>query len=97
MFVTISKFRSKVGEEDAIIALHESWQCVLQPIARGYISGELLRNFKDASEFIAIRRFVNQDSARDLANNPEEDAWYRRVVSLTESTPTLTEYTSEWP
>jgi hypothetical protein len=97
MFVTISKFRSKVGEEDAIIALHESWQRVLQPIARGYISGELLRNFKDASEFIAIRRFVNQDSARDLANNPEEDAWYRRVISLTESIPTLTEYTSEWP
>jgi heme-degrading monooxygenase HmoA len=97
MFVTISTYRSKVGEEDAIIALHESWQSLLQPNARGYLSGELLRNLKDTSEFIAIRRFVNQESASALANNPEEDAWYRRVVSLTENIPTLIEYTSEWP
>lgn len=97
MFVTISTFRSKVGEEDALIALHESWQRILQPQARGYISGELLRNIKDTSEFISIRRFVNQQSASELARNPEEDAWYRRVVSLTENTPTLKEYTTEWP
>ena len=48
-------------------------------------------------EFIAIMRFESQESARALANDPEQDAWYQRVVSLTENVPTLTEYTSEWP
>ncbi len=97
MFVTISVYRARTGEEDAIIALHEDWQCNRQPRARGYLSGELLRNVEDASEFIAIMRFENQESACALANDREQDAWYRRVVSLTENVPVLTGYTSEWP
>ena len=44
MFVTVSMYRAKAGEEDAIIALHEDWQRTLQSKARGYLSGELLRN-----------------------------------------------------
>src|SRR5712692_8009174 len=97
MFVTVSTYRAKAGEEDAIIALHEDWQRKMQPRVRGYLSGELLRKAEDLREFIAIMRFESQESARALANDPEHDAWYRRVVSLTENVPVLTEYTSEWP
>lgn len=97
MFVTVSTYRAKAGEEDAIIALHEDWQRHVQPRATGYLSGELLRKAEDSREFIAIMRFESQEPARTLANDPEHDAWYRRVVSLTESVPLLTEYTSEWP
>lgn len=97
MFVTVSTYKAKAGEEDAIIALHEDWQRHLQPHARGYLSGELLRNIMDSREFIAIMRFENQEAAQALTNDPEQDAWYQRVVSLTENVPTLTEYTSEWP
>lgn len=97
MFVTVSTYKAKVGEEDAIIALHEDWQRHQQLHARGYLSGELLRNVMDSREFIAIMRFENQEAAQALTNNPERKAWYQRVVSLTENVPTLTEYTSEWP
>ena len=97
MFVTVSTYKAKAGEEDAIIALHEAWQRHQQPHARGYLSGELLRNVKDSREFIAIMRFEAQEAAQALANDPEREAWYQRVVSLTENVPTLTEYTSEWP
>ena len=96
MFVTISTYRAKVGEEDAIIALHEDWQRNQRPRAMGYLSGELLRNVKAPREFIAIMRFESQESARALANDREQDAWYRRIVSLTENIPVLIEYTSEW-
>lgn len=96
MFVTVSTYRAKVGEEDAIIALHEDWQLNQRPRAMGYLSGELLRNVKAPREFIAIMRFESQESARALANDREQDAWYRRVVSLTENVPVLTEHTSEW-
>src|SRR6266568_657773 len=96
MFVTVSTYRAKAGEEDAIIALHEDWQRNMQPRAKGYLSGELLRQVEDSREFIAIMRFESQEPARALANDPEQDTWYRRIVSLTENVPVLTEYTSEW-
>ena len=97
MFVTVSTYRAKAGEEDAIIALYEDWQRNIQPRAKGYLSGELLRKAEDSREFIAIMRFESQELAHALANDPEQDAWYRRVVSLTENVPVLTGYTSEWP
>jgi antibiotic biosynthesis monooxygenase (ABM) superfamily enzyme len=97
MFVTVSTYKAKAGEEDAIIALHEAWQSHQQLHAKGYLSGELLRNIVDSREFIAIMRFENKEAAQALTNNPERKAWYKRVVSLTENVPSLTEYTSEWP
>lgn len=96
MFVAVSTYKAKPGEEDAIIALHEDWQRHQQPGAKGYLSGELLRNAIDSREFVAIMRFENQEAAQALTNNPEQKAWYQRLVSLTEDTPIRIEYTSEW-
>jgi len=97
MFVAVSIYRAKAGEEDAIIALHEAWQRHQQPRAKGYLSGELLRNTQAPREFVAIMRFENPAFAQALANDPERNAWYRRLVSLVENVPVLTEYTREWP
>jgi len=97
MFVTISIYRAKAGEEDAVIALHEDWQHNQQARTQGYLSGELLRNIQTPREFVAIMRFENQALAQALANDPERNAWYRRLVSLVENVPILTEYTREWP
>ena len=96
MFVTVSTYRAKAGEEDAIIALHEDWQRHQQAQARGYLSGELLRNVDASREFIAIMRFESQEAAQVLANDPERETWYRRLVSLTEGISIRTEYMSEW-
>ncbi len=96
MFVTVFTYRAKAGEEDAIIALHEDWQRNQQLRAKGFLTGELLRNVEDPNEFIAIMHFKDQESAQLLADDLEQNAWYRRVASLTENRPMLTEYTSEW-
>ena len=96
MFVTLSTYQARQGEEDAVIALHEAWQRYQQPNARGYLSGELLRNVMDSREFIAIMRFESEEAAQALANDPKRVAWYQRLVSLTEDTPIHTEHTSEW-
>ena len=69
MFVTISIYQARDGEEDAIIGLHEDWQRTLQSQARGYLSGELLRNIKNSGEFLSIMRFETQQAAHILANN----------------------------
>ena len=96
MFVTVSTYQARAGEEDAIVALHEDWQRTLQPKAVGYISGELLRNVANACEFIVIKRFESRESAQALANDPKQHAWYRRLVSLVENVPVRAEYNSEW-
>ena len=97
MFVTVSIYRAKAGEEDAVIALHEYWQRNQQARAQGYLSGELLRNTQAPREFVAIMRFESSEFAQALANDPERNAWYKRLVSLVENVPVLTEYTREWP
>ena len=96
MFVTVSTYKARAGEEDAIIALHEDWQRHQRPRARGYLSGELLRNVEASREFIAIMRFESRESAQAFTNDPERAAWYQRLVSLTEHTPSRTDYASEW-
>ena len=90
-------FETILGEEDAVIALHEDWQRNQQAKTQGYLSGELLRNIHVPYEFVAIMRFENRAFAQALANDPERNAWYRRLVSLVENVPVLTEYTREWP
>src|SRR5436309_12666170 len=96
MFVTLSTYQARQGEEDAIIALHEDWQRHQEAQARGYLSGELLRNVDASRQFLAIMRFQSEEAAQALANDPERVTWYRRLVSLAEGISIRTEYTSEW-
>jgi heme-degrading monooxygenase HmoA len=96
MFVTLSTYQARQGEEDAVIALHEAWQRHQQPHAKGYLSGELLRNVAASREFISIMRFEKREAAQALENDPDRRIWYRRLVSLTEGISIRTEYTSEW-
>ena len=97
MFVTVSTYQARAGEEDAIVALHEDWQRTLQPKAAGYISGELLRNAANAREFIAIMRFERQEFFQELADTPEQQVWTQRLESLVEIAPVHRECVSEWP
>jgi len=97
MFVIVSTYLARTGEEDAIVALHEGWQRTLQPKATGYISGELLRNVSNAREFVAIMRFERQEFFQDLADTPEQQVWTQRLENLVEIAPVHCECVSEWP
>jgi quinol monooxygenase YgiN len=96
MFVTVSTYQARSGEEDAIIALHEDWQSIQDLKEKGNISGELLRSVENPLRFVAIMHFENQEYAQALADDPERQVWFQRLVSLTEAIPVLTEYQSEW-
>ena len=96
MFVTISTYQARAGEEDTIVALHEDWQRTLQPKAAGYISGELLRNATNARAFVAIMRFERQEFFQELADTPQQQVWTQRLENLVEIAPVHREYVSEW-
>ena len=96
MFVIVSTYRAKVGEEDAIIALHEDWQRKQGLNVKVYISWELLRNIETPYEFIVITHFESEELARAMADDLNQDAWYSRLVSLLEQGPEDTRCISEW-
>jgi heme-degrading monooxygenase HmoA len=95
MFVTVSTYCARAGDEDAIIALFEDWEVNQRSRIEGFLSGELLRKIEDPNEFIAIMHFENWEAAQTLTYDSEYDAWRQRLVSLTNASM-LTTYASEW-
>jgi hypothetical protein len=96
MFVTVTTYRAKLGEEDAIIALHEDWQRNQSYKTKVHLSWELLRNIKVPGEFIAIAHFQSKELAQAAITALEQDAWYCRLLSLIEEEPVYTDCRSEW-
>lgn len=96
MFVTVYTFHAKSGTEDAVVALFDEWQRDRQPLAKGYVSGELLRDARDPGNFISVARFESEQALRAQAETPEQDAWYRKLVALTEREPVFTDCEVEW-
>ena len=96
MFVVISTYRAKVGEEDAIIALHENWQGKQALKNKAFISWKLLRKVGAPREFIDIAHFENEESARAMMNHLHQDAWYLRLQSLAEEGMVSTDCNCEW-
>lgn len=96
MFVTVFTFRARPGQEAGIVALHEDWQRSRLDLARGYLSGELLRGIKDSQQFVTIARFESQAASQAIASDPEQDAWFRRLTSMTEAEPVFLDCLSAW-
>ena len=96
MFVTVFTYRAKPGQEAEIVALHEDWQRNRLHSAPGYLSGELLRGIKDPQQFVTIARFESQAASEAIANDPQQDAWYRRLTSMTEAEPVFLDCLSAW-
>lgn len=96
MYIVISTYRAKVGEEDAIVALHEDWQRHQARKTRNYLSWELLRNVDTPRVFMTITHYRNKESALAAADDLAQDDWYPRLISLLEEAPTSTDYQREW-
>ncbi len=96
MFIVISTYRAKAGEEDAIIALHEDWQRCHGRKAKICLSWELIRKAEAPREFIAIARYASEELAQRAAGELKRDAWYDRLKSLVDEGPVNVDYTCEW-
>ncbi len=94
MFAIVSTYRAKIGEEDAIIALHEDWQ--RNQGLKGYLSWQLFRKSQAPRDFLAIAQFESEELARAATNDLKRDAWYDRLLSLTEGGTVHTDYMRVW-
>jgi heme-degrading monooxygenase HmoA len=96
MFVMVSVYRARAGQEDKVVALHEEWQHLHRAGTAGFLSAELLRSLKDPLSFIDIARFESEEAAQSIATIPEQAAWHRRLAQLTEDVQEQTGCRREW-
>ena len=96
MFVNVFTYRAKPGQEEAVIAHLDNWERERHPKARGFVGGEVYRDIKDRRHFINVARFESAEAARAVADDPEQDAWYRRLVELCEAEPVFTDCDLAW-
>ncbi len=96
MFVIVSKFDVRPGEEDAFLALHED--IVRSPRADidGLISRELLTDTENPSTFVALSRYLSREAAETHIHDPEYGDWYQRLVSLSQKTPDVSLFRMAW-
>ena len=96
MYVIVSTYRARAGQEDAIVALHESWERDYRTRITGYLSGELLRVIEDPQAFIDIARYADVAAVQMATADPEHIAWQQRLASLTEEGLLGSEYRCIW-
>jgi quinol monooxygenase YgiN len=96
MFVTVFTFHAAPGHEDNVIALFDEWERDRRPSAKGFVSSELFRDARDPGNFISVARFESEQALRALAAAPAQDAWYRKLVALSEREPIFTDCEIEW-
>jgi hypothetical protein len=92
----VSIYQAKVGEEDAIIALHEDRQRNQSLQAKGHLSWELLQRVENPREFIEIAYFPSQELAQAATSDLEREGWHARLVSLIERGQISSDYRSVW-
>lgn len=96
MFITLSIYHARPGEEDAILALHEEWQRDTLQKCGGFISGELLCSTSQQRTYIAIVRFESEDAYKSVAADWDREFWYSRLLSMVEPNPIVVTCRTDW-
>src|SRR5687768_3406449 len=96
MFITLSIYHARTGEEDAILALHEEWQRETLQNSAGFISGELLCSTSQRGTYVAIVRFESEVAFRTVAADWDREFWHGRFLSLVDPNPVVVECRTDW-
>jgi hypothetical protein len=84
MFGTIGHARLTAGSDAAIEALQDDWVRTIRPTIPGRVL-QLVGTAKDRpGETVFIALMQDEATYRGLADNPKQDAWYRRFSELVE-------------
>lgn len=87
MFGTIARMRPKTGRQADVIRLFDEWGRERGPRVPGALGGYLMRPLNLPNELIAVPIFADRATYEANANDPEQDAWYRRLRELLEEDP----------
>jgi hypothetical protein len=84
MFGTIGHARLKPGSVEKMQALMEEWKRTIRPTIPGSIL-ELTGNAAGKpGEMVFVALMQDEATYRALADDPRQDAWFRRMLELTD-------------
>ena len=84
MFGTIGHAQLKAGMDAQLSALMDEWKREIRPTIPGGMLELTGRPVDRPGEFVFIALMQDEATYRALANNPQQDAWYQRMVALVE-------------
>ena len=88
MYGTIFRMRPKLGQEQDVIDVFNEWHDERKPKAKGAIGACLFRPNTGTGDFVAVAIFEDEESYRANGNDPEQDAWFRKLRNLLTEDPT---------
>lgn len=86
MYGTIARIKPKEGKLDEIVALMEEWDRDYKPDVEGAMAGYLFKP-DDGGDPWMVAVFENREAYRKNAEDPAQDAWYRRLREALEADP----------
>lgn len=89
MFVQVIK--GKTTNADAMLALGDKWQQELRPGATGYLGGTV--GVSADGTFVAVIQFTDDAAAKENANRPEQDAFFKEMSQHIDGEPAFAEST----
>jgi len=82
MFGTIGHARLKSGSDGAMEALNDDWFRTIRPKIAGRVV-QLVGRVKDRpDETVFVALMQDEATYRNLAADPDQDAWFRRFMEL---------------
>ena len=87
MYGTIFRIKPKPGQEQDVIEVFNEWDRDRKPNVKGAIGGYLFKPDADAGELIGVAVFEDKESYIANGNDPEQDAWFRKLRDLLQEDP----------
>ena len=87
MYGTVADIRVKPGHQGDLTKLIKEWNTERKPKIPGAVSGYLVQLDSDPQDMIMIGIFESKGVYQNNANDPEQDAWFRRTMEHLESEP----------
>ena len=87
MYGTVANIRVKAGQTDALRSLMQEWNTERKPKIRGAVTGYLFQLDRDPQDCIMVGVFADKEAYQANANDPEQHAWFERIMTHLESEP----------
>jgi hypothetical protein len=84
MYGTVARYRLKPGMEDRLLAFEREIQAARLP---GLVAEFTFRMDDDPNVYIEAVVFASREAYRAVAESPEQDARYRKLLALLEGPP----------
>ena len=82
MFGTIGHARLKAGARPQLEALMADWNATIRPKIPGAKINLLGNAAGNPNDLVFVALVQDESTYRNLANLPEQDAWYHRMIAL---------------